>query len=406
MVDQKVETSSSSNGMLSVLDNVLRTGTGLPGNYHPEIKGYDFNNAADGVDYKALFESYLTTGFQATKLAAAVDEINKMVSKIMIWLCIHKYKITVMFISKSQLNWKPMDSGMEENPTRPTRCDIFLGYTSNLVSSGLREHIRFLAQHRLISCIVTTAGGVEEDLIKCLSPTFLGSFDTWKGHELRERACNRIGNLLVPNDNYCAFEDWVMPILDQMLIEQELKNYSSADGEDADEEGNGAGISWTPSKVIERLGREINDEKSIYYWCAKNGIPVYCPALTDGSLGDMLYIHSVRNSPRALKIDIVRDLHDINRRAAFAAHTGCIILGGGVVKHHILNANLMRNGCDHAVFVNTGMEYDGSDAGATPDEAVSWGKIGMDAKPVKVNDLMGPYRTYSNSIYLLINTYF
>jgi len=25
---------------------------------------------------------------------------------------------------------------------------------------------------------------------------------------------------VVPNDNYCKFEDWVMPILDKMLEEQ------------------------------------------------------------------------------------------------------------------------------------------------------------------------------------------
>lgn len=31
---------------------------------------------------------------------------------------------------------------------------------------------------------------------------------------------SRIGNLLVPNDNYCKFEDWLMPILDQMVLEQ------------------------------------------------------------------------------------------------------------------------------------------------------------------------------------------
>jgi hypothetical protein len=30
-----------------------------------------------------------------------------------------------------------------------------------------------------------------------------------------------------------------------------------------------------------------------------------------------------------------------------------IILGGGVAKHHICNANLMRNGADFAVYVNT-----------------------------------------------------
>lgn len=37
-----------------------------------------------------------------------------------------------------------------------------------------------------------------------------------------------------------------------------------------------------------------------------------------------------------------------------------------------------------SVFINTGQEFDGSDSGAKPDEAVSWGKIRMDAKPVKV----------------------
>ena len=36
------------------------------------------------------------------------------------------------------------------------------------------------------------------------------------------------------------------------------------------------------------------------------------------------------------------------------------------------------------MFVHVGQEFDGSDSGASPDEAVSWGKIRVDAKPVKV----------------------
>lgn len=43
-----------------------------------------------------------------------------------------------------------------------------------------------------------------------------------------------------------------------------------------------------------------------------------------------------------------------------------------------------RNGADYSVFINTASEYDGSDSGASPDEAVSWGKIKREAKPVKV----------------------
>jgi deoxyhypusine synthase len=134
--------------------------------------------------------------------------------------------------------------------------------------------------------------------------------------------------------------------------------------------------------MIHRLGLEINDESSIYYWCAKNDIPVYCPALTDGSLGDMIYFHSYKNP--GLIIDIAGDIRSVNNQAVFAKKTGMIILGGGLIKHHICNANLMRNGADYAVYINTAQEFDGSDAGARPDEAVSWGKIRLDAESVKI----------------------
>lgn len=73
-----------------------------------------------------------------------------------------------------------------------------------------------------VDCIVTTAGGIEEDFIKCLAPTYIGDFHL-EGKKLREKGINRIGNLLVPNDNYCLFEDWVMPLLDKMLEEQKQK---------------------------------------------------------------------------------------------------------------------------------------------------------------------------------------
>ncbi|NXD04913.1 DHYS synthase, partial [Certhia familiaris] len=113
-----------------------------------------------------------------------------------------------------------------------------------------------------------------------------------------------------------------------------------------------------------------------------NNIPVLSPALTDGSLGDMIFFHSYKRP--GLVLDIVEDLRLINTQAIFAHKTGMIILGGGLVKHHIANANLMRNGADFSVYVNTAQEFDGSDSGARPDEAVSWGKIRVDATPVKV----------------------
>ncbi|XP_053672616.1 probable deoxyhypusine synthase [Anopheles nili] len=323
---------------------VLQESAKLPADT-PTIRGYDWN---EGYNYEKLFGSYVHSGFQATNLGKAIEEVNKMITARRVPL------------PEDKLDVYEEDDFIR----RRSSCTIFLGYTSNMVSAGVRETIRFLVQHRMVDCIVTTAGGVEEDLIKCLAPTYLGSFEL-AGRELREKGINRIGNLLVPNENYCQFENWVTPILDEMLEEQKSK-----------------GTLWTPSKVIARLGEKINDETSIYYWAAKNHIPVFSPALTDGSLGDMMYFHSFRNP--GLVVDIVSDLRRLNTMAVKAVQSGIIIVGGGVIKHHVCNANLMRNGADFSVFINTASEYDGSDSGARPDEAISWGKIKKDASPVKV----------------------
>jgi len=169
----------------------------------------------------------------------------------------------------------------------------------------------------------------------------------------------------VPNDNYCSFEDWITPIFDEMYEEQVNKK-----------------TVWSPSKMIRKMGEKINNPESVYYWAAKNDIPVFCPAITDGSIGDMLFFYSYKKEN--FVIDVVDDIRSLNKLALKAKKTGVVILGGGVVKHHILNANLMRNGADFAVFVNTGMDYDGSDAGATPGEAVSWGKLKVTGSYVKV----------------------
>ena len=132
----------------------------------------------------------------------------------------------------------------------------------------------------------------------------------------------------------------MVPILHQLVAEQ-------APGP------NGEGERWSPSKIINRLGKEINNEESVYYWCYKvsrpfiqqirlkqqNDIPVFCPALTDGSLGDMIYFHTYKTETQ-LSIDIVQDIRRLNDMSVKAKQAGMIILGGGVCKHQIANAML------------------------------------------------------------------
>lgn len=230
-------------------------------------------------------------------------------------------------LSRAQLDWRLSDDPVDENDAdewqdeevrKNTKCTIFLSYTSNMISSGMREVLRFLVQHKMVrcsstrphergapshcaspqvDCIVTTGGGIEEDLIKCLAPTYLGDFSL-RGSELRKKGLNRIGNLLVPNDNYCKFEDWINPILDAMLKEQETEvrqgsiqpllapravaNTTPPWGPFA---RSPQGKLWTPSKMIHRLGKEINNEDSVYYWAWKVGAALVTPAPPDRARG-------------------------------------------------------------------------------------------------------------------------
>ncbi len=283
---------------------------------------FDDVNSFDEV----ITEHYFRIGFQATHVGKAV-EIWKKVEK-------ERDKVTV-----------------------------FLAYTSNIISSGLREIIAWMAKHRKMDVVVTTAGGVEEDFIKCLKHFLLGEWNV-DGKWLREKGINRIGNIFVPNDRYIEFEKHMMKFFDMY---EEL----------------------TPSEFCRELGRYIDEnfekevkERSVLYWTYKNNIPIYCPALTDGSIGDMLYFY--QKSGGNLKIDISPDIVRLNDHAVNAEKTACIVLGGSLPKHAVINANLFREGTDYAIYITTAIPWDGSLSGAPPEEAVSWGKIGKHADHVEI----------------------
>ena len=281
---------------------------------------------------------YKKIGFQATHLGKAVDI------------------------------WKKIESIRKSGDNEIT---VFMGYTSNIVSSGLREIIAHLAKHKKMDVIVTTAGGVEEDFIKCLKPFVIGDWDL-KGAYLREKGINRIGNILVPNDRYVEFEKYMMEFFKRLDEKQEKENKIISASEFCYELG-------------KFMDEKLDDakEKSIIYWAYKNNIPIFCPAITDGSIGDMLYFYKIENKSN-LKIDVAEDIVKLNDIAVYSKKTACIVLGGSLPKHSIINANLFREGTDYAIYITTAVPWDGSLSGAPPEEGVSWGKIQAKADYVEV----------------------
>lgn len=285
------------------------------------IEGYDFSS---GIDIKKFLEKLKSTGFQASNLGKSIEIAKKM---------------------------------------RKDNVTIFLGFTSNMISSGVREAICYLTKNKMVHALVTTAGGVEEDIIKTKKPFLLGDFRL-DGATLRARGINRIGNILAPNDRYVEFEKIFQKLLGELYEEQKK-----------------TGKITTPSEICHRLGL-LADETSYLYWCARNSIPVFCPGITDGAIGDNIFFFKAEHPD--FKLDVSDDVVRLEDIVMDAKATGAIILGGSLPKHHIMNANMMREGTKYAIYINTAMEGDGSDSGAMPEEAKSWGKAAADADTVKV----------------------
>ncbi len=288
----------------------------------PEIKGYDFEKS---FDFDEFLASYGSMGIQASNLSRAIDIANQMIED---------------------------------------KATVFLSCTSNMISSGAREIIKFLVKNKYVHVLSMSVGGVEEDIIKCLKPFVSGGFDV-PARVLYEKGVGRIGNIFAPFDRYLYFEKFMQPLFNRLYDEQKQR-----------------GRAFTPSEFIRELGKEIDNEDSVLYWAYKNDIPVFCPALTDGSIGDLFYFQ--KHSKKDFAIDIIQDHVKIINIALNAEKTGAIILGGGVSKHYVLNANIFRDGLDYAIYVTTAQEYDASDSGGNQQEAMTWAKIKLNAPNVKV----------------------
>ena len=310
----------------NIKSNILKEAKTLDG--WPEIKGYDFE---DEFDFEDFLKSYITTGFQATTLAQSIEIIKNM---------------------------------------RKEKAKIFLAFTSNMGTCGVRENIKYLVKNNLVDVLGTTVGAIEEDIIKCFKPFVIGDYRA-PGAILREDGINRTGNIFVPNDRYIYFERFMNKFLERIYNKQKKTN-QIIDIE----------------KFVYELGHEMDLQKvekrkeSFTYWAYKNKIPFFCPALPDGSVGDMIYFFK-KNNPN-FKIDTSDYIVKVTDLAINANKMGIIAIGGSVPKHMFTNAGLFREGAEFVVYINTGLEMEGSNGGAPIDEAVSWGKISPNAQKVKV----------------------
>ena len=238
---------------------------------------------------------------------------------------------------------------------------IFLTFTSNMVTSGLRGFFAQLIKFKIPQVIVTTVGGIEEDIMKARGEKFIiGRFDS-DDVELHEKGLNRVGNIFIKNESYMRFEDMVLSFLGKLYKKKKR---------------------WAVSDMLREIGLMLDDEDSILYQAAKNDVPIFCPAITDGAFGFHLYLFQQEH--KDFIVDVVKDFGNIILCTSHDEKKGVITLGGGISKHHAILSTLLNGGADYAVYMTTAHRSSGSMSGATTQEAKSWGKIKDDSDAATV----------------------
>jgi len=239
---------------------------------------------------------------------------------------------------------------------------VFLTFTSNMVTSGLRGLFAQLCKLKIPNILVTTSGSIEEDIMKSIGEEFnLSSFNA-DDTQLHEKGENRIGNLVIRNESYMKFEDLMVEYLGK-IYERKQRILTS--------------------ELLSEIGLMLDDENSILYQAAKNKIPIYCPGIADSSFGFQLFMFQQKHPD--FIVDSIQDMGRAITDLSFDEKKGLISLGGSISKHYAIFTALLSGGFDYAVYMTTSHASSGSLSGATTQEAKSWGKLKDDAEAATVN---------------------
>lgn len=245
---------------------------------------------------------------------------------------------------------------------RRPRCLTFLSFPAALMATGVRGVLRTLIERKLVDVVITTCGTADHDLARVWQPYYHGNFEM-DDVALHRLGVNRLGNVLVPNESYgIVLEKRIQPMLKDLWRSGKR--------------------SFSTKELLWELGRRTQSQESLLWWAWRNRVPVYVPAIMDGSVGYQLW--AFWQDHKDFRIDMFRDEAELSDLVFAAKEAGALMIGGGVSKHHTIWWNQFRGGLDYAVYITTAPEWDGSLSGARVREGISWGKVKETAKQVTV----------------------
>ncbi len=252
--------------------------------------------------------------------------------------------------------------------------DTTIGLTvaGALTPAGLGGCVIELMERGLVDFVISTGANLYHDLHYALNFTLHRGSPFLDDVELYEQGIIRIYDVLFPSKVLLETDKYIR----DFLVREKLAGAIST------------------AELHYRLGQDLlkkfpgSDEHSIVAAAAKCHVPIYTSSPGDSSIGMNVAYHELMNAG-TLMIDPNRDVNEVCAIILAGKKNGCVILGGGSPKNFYLQGQptlwevygIPKGGNDFFIQITTDQVVWGGLSGATPSEAVSWGKVNPGVLP-------------------------
>jgi deoxyhypusine synthase len=261
-------------------------------------------------------------------------------------------------------------TGRMLDPANDTTIGLTLA--GALTPAGLGGCIVELIDRGLVDFIISTGANLYHDLHYALNFTLHRGSPFVDDVDLYAQGVIRIYDVLFPSNVLLETDAYIRDFLARERFDAPIAS----------------------SELHARLGRDLLahfpgcEEHSVVARAAAAGVPIYTSSPGDSSIGMNVAYHALMNDGRAM-VDPNRDVNEVCAIILAATKNGCVILGGGSPKNFYLQGQptlwevygIPKGGNDYFIQFTTDQVVWGGLSGATPSEAVSWGKVNPGVLP-------------------------
>ena len=249
---------------------------------------------------------------------------------------------------------------------------IALTVAGALTPAGLGGAMIELMERGLIDFVISTGANLYHDLHYALNFTLHRGSPFVDDRELYEDGVIRIYDVLFPAQVLLDTDTYVREFLVRCGIDGPIST----------------------AELHYALGQDLMaqhpgcEQYSVLAAAAKAGVPIYTSSPGDSSIGMNIAFHELMNDGH-LMIDPNKDVNEICAIILAGQKNGAVILGGGSPKNFYLQGQptlwevygIPKGGNDYFIQITTDQVVWGGLSGATPAEAVSWGKVNPGVLP-------------------------